>query len=722
MRRLRARSITTTITITMAFGAIVPAATSEDVAAGAGAFDPSLDSFAEPILDRLDGDDIPVDAAGLGGSMFDRLPQDERTSAERGIEADVMAALNWERVQRGLWQYTYSDHVSSVLNRWVRTISSDADDYPDCPVAVQADPPVKSCDAAAPAFEWFDFINSTNGPGSTLGIMSGGANAGATASRPGAFVAGLIAAGGLHYADVLGLDGRFTGVGVHCLPDGMTYLTWVALDYDPEIKFADPASYDGPVVPATVPTNFGRRCPQPGPGLSVGVSGSSASVTPVPNTIKLTSGRHEIEGPVLGADVSTWSIEATFTHPSAAPIVVSQPLYTPQYDFAPVVVGGLALGTWTVEVRLEIAYESTLQSVGQFEVVPQAAGAESGSGHGPASRFTPVAPYGQVDTRGRGRLAAGEMRQFTVDAPPGATAVTLNVTAVHPAADGFLQVFPCTPGGVAVSSVNYTADLPATPNQVTVGLHDGAHVCVSTYAATDVLLDVAGWWGASGTSFVSVAPTRVHDTRPSGLAAGATLRLDLGAMEPASAKAVSLNVTSTRSVASGFVTVWPCDDALPVVSNLNPSVGVDRPNHVTVELGASRQICLYTHERTDLVVDLTGWWTTTSASALRVLDEPARVYDTRSGSGPRLAAMATRAVLPQAAETIVANVTVDRPSAAGWLAVFPCDDGWSGSSNVNFRARRAASTAVLVDASRGGVCVIADQSADVIVDVFGEFA
>ena len=120
--------------VTAAVVALLPAAASEPIAqATAGVFDPTFDAFAEPILDRIAGDIIPVDAAGLGGSMFDRLPQDDRTAVEREIEADVIAAMNWERAQRGLWPYIYSDHVSAVLNRWVRMMSSDADDYPDCP-------------------------------------------------------------------------------------------------------------------------------------------------------------------------------------------------------------------------------------------------------------------------------------------------------------------------------------------------------------------------------------------------------------------------------------------------------------------------------------------------------------------------------------------------------------------------------------------------------------
>jgi hypothetical protein len=421
---------------------------------------------------------------------------------------------------------------------------------------------------------------------------------------------------------------------------------------------------------------------------------------------------------VLGADLSTWTIEATFTHPSAPTRVVSQVMYTQAFEFAPVIEHELAPGTWTVSVRLANAYEATQVSAAQFHVAEPAPG---GSVEDPL-RFTPVTPYRQVDTRAGARLAAGETRAFVLDAPPDARAATLNVTAVHPAADGFLQVFPCGATSVAVSSVNYTVDLAATPNQVTVGFDDHHRVCVKTFAKTDVLVDVAGWWTSSGSSFESVRPTRVRDTRPGGVGARQTIEVALGDLAPADASAVSMNITSTRTSTAGFVTVWPCDDEMPTVSNLNPSPGVDRPNHVTVGIGLSRRVCVYTHEATDVIVDLTGWWTTSANAGLRVLTPPERVRDTRTTPGARLGALQPTVIIPAGGGTVVANVTVDRTANAGWLAVFPCADGWAGSSNVNFRAGRAASTAVLVDTSRGGACVIADQATDVIVDVFGEIA
>jgi hypothetical protein len=707
------RTVHVTVVVA-AFAGVATVASIDSARATSDVFDPTVSALDEPILDRLAGDDIPYDEAGLGGSMFDRLPRDERTALERQIEMEVITSLNFERAQRGLWPYTSSDHVSAILHRWVRMMSSDVDDYPSCPVAVQADPPVKSCDAAGVNFDWFDFVNPNNGDGATLTGTSGGAGAGAAGFRPGAFVAGLLAAGGLHAADVLGFDARFAGVGLKCLPDGRTYLVWNAVDYDTGVLFADPASYEGPVVPAFTPTNFGHRCPQPGPAVSTSVSGASVTVTPVANTVMLTTGRHAIDGPVLGADLSTWTIEATFTHSSAPARVVSQALYTPAFEFAPVTVHDLAPGAWTVSVRLANAYETTQATVAQFHVtLPVVAEPES-------LRFSPVTPYRQADTRSGTALEAGETRAFVLDAPPGARAATLNVTAVHPAADGFLQVFPCGAAAVEVSSANYTADLAATPNQVTVGLDGEQRVCVSTYAPTDVIVDVAGWWTSSGSSVESVRPTRLRDTRPHGVSGGQTVVVDLDGLAPADATAVSLNVTSTRSTTPGFITVWPCDDAMPIVSNLNPSPGVDRPNHVTVAIGTSRRVCVYTHEATDVVVDLTGWWTSAGSTGLRVLASPERVHDTRTTPGARLAAMHPSVVIPTGARTVVANVTVDRTAAAGWLAVFPCADGWAGSSNVNFRAGGAASTAVLVDASRGGVCVVADQAADVIVDVFGE--
>ena len=89
----------------------------------ASAFSPTLAADAQPILDRLAGDIIPIDTAGLGGAEFDQLPQDLRSGIERQIEDDIASALSLERTSLGLPVLTASDHLSprssiGLLSSW----------------------------------------------------------------------------------------------------------------------------------------------------------------------------------------------------------------------------------------------------------------------------------------------------------------------------------------------------------------------------------------------------------------------------------------------------------------------------------------------------------------------------------------------------------------------------------------------------------------------------
>ena len=338
-----------------------------------------------------------------------------------------------------------------------------------------------------------------------------------------------------------------------------------------------------------------------------------------------------------------------------------------------------------------------------------------------AGRFQPVTPTRLVDTRSGsgGRLAAGAVGRYELGGSSAARAVTLNVTAVAPAEPGYLTLYPCDQARPETSNVNYGTQAGATPNQVTVALAADGSVCVFTSAATDVLLDVAGWWRpGNGGMLVGTRPQRVYDSRPGRRPARSRLVVDLSRRVPTSTVAVSLTVTSTQTVAEGFVTVHDCRDPLPVVSNLNPMPGMDRPNLVTVGT-TTGELCIWSESETGLIVDYVGAWTTRQGGPNLGADPtPDRVVDTRSTGDP-LAAGDVRRLAPTAPEVVLANVTATNTREAGWLAVFPCTDGFTGTSSVNFRRGDSASTAVVVDASRGGICALADQATDVVLDVFG---
>lgn len=87
----------------------------------------------------------------------------------------------------------------------------------------------------------------------------------------------------------------------------------------------------------------------------------------------------------------------------------------------------------------------------------------------------------QVQVAGRGGV------------PADAKAAVVNVTVVGAAGGGFATVFPCgtVPG---TSSVNYLGVAnEAVANEVIVKLSPTGSICVYTYAAANVLVDVAGY-------------------------------------------------------------------------------------------------------------------------------------------------------------------------------------------------------------------------------------
>jgi hypothetical protein len=139
---------------------------------------------------------------------------------------------------------------------------------------------------------------------------------------------------------------------------------------------------------------------------------------------------------------------------------------------------------------------------------------------GAGSAFTPVAPHRVVDTRqGLGApghpVAAGSVLDVDLASvrgvPAGASAAAVTVTLAGAAADGYATVFPCGAPTPLASDLNYEAG-SAVPALTLAALPPSGHVCIFTYAAADVIVDLSGWVGSGG-GYVGVTPTRLVDTR-----------------------------------------------------------------------------------------------------------------------------------------------------------------------------------------------------------------
>ena len=112
--------------------------------------------------------------------------------------------------------------------------------------------------------------------------------------------------------------------------------------------------------------------------------------------------------------------------------------------------------------------------------------------------YLPATPQRLVDTRTTDAVAAGS--QITFDVPsPGATpeAVSVNVTATGHDTDGFTTTFGCATSVPEASTLNQRVG-EANANGAIVPVGVGSTGCVATSSATNLIVDLNGWWVPAG--------------------------------------------------------------------------------------------------------------------------------------------------------------------------------------------------------------------------------
>ncbi|MCU0260034.1 MAG: hypothetical protein MUE78_03360, partial [Ilumatobacteraceae bacterium] len=242
----------------------------------------------------------------------------------------------------------------------------------------------------------------------------------------------------------------------------------------------------------------------------------------------------------------------------------------------------------------------------------------------------------------------------------------------------------------------------------------------------------------SSGGFRGIQPTRLVDTRDPGgspVPARCWLRVAVPASVPATATALALTVTADRSAIPAFLTVHPCGSSRPLTSNVNTHPSGPTANLVVVGVDATREICVYSQERSDVIVDLVGWF---GADGLPFQEtEPRRVVDTRSPATrppgvtgkvvPGRTVELSRSLLglPDSATSVMVNVTATEADGYGFVTTFPCGGAAPPTSNVNylggFGVARANTTISALGAT-GSLCLTTSVSAThLIVDVIGWF-
>jgi hypothetical protein len=253
------------------------------------------------------------------------------------------------------------------------------------------------------------------------------------------------------------------------------------------------------------------------------------------------------------------------------------------------------------------------------------------------ARYVPVAPTRILDSRdGTGGLTGAFVshvaRTFQVTGrggvPDSATAVTGNLTVTGQSSLGYLYVGPVAMNDPTSSTLNFPMN-DDRANAAAVALGKGGTLSI-TYAAptlgptAHVIFDVTGYFtpGTFGATFVPMTPTRILDSRDgTGGLTGAfsshvarTFQVTGRGGVPASATAVTGNLTVTGQSSPGYLYIGPVAMNDPTSSTLNFPMNDDRANAVAVALGTGGTSSITYAAPTlgptaHVIFDVTGYFT-----------------------------------------------------------------------------------------------------------------
>ncbi len=212
---------------------------------------------------------------------------------------------------------------------------------------------------------------------------------------------------------------------------------------------------------------------------------------------------------------------------------------------------------------------------------------------------------------------------------------------------------------------------------------------------------------------------------------------------PASAKAVTGNVTVVLPGANGFLTIYPSDATPPTAANTNFAAGDVLNNVFTAGLGSTDgAFKIFASTTTEVVVDITGYYAPPGAGGLyfHPLPKPIRLLETRASQpgcftpgtplpgGVDTAQQGTTTcdsvTIPATAMALVGNATTVLPAANGFVTLYPADAVTRPlAASGNYRSGTVLNSPFNVGLSPSGQFKIYTvATTDLVIDVLGYFS
>lgn len=221
-------------------------------------------------------------------------------------------------------------------------------------------------------------------------------------------------------------------------------------------------------------------------------------------------------------------------------------------------------------------------------------------------------PRRVIDTRSQstpffGKVGGSRILKVTRDMLEGrGQSALIGVTLANVEADGregFATVWPCSQKMPETSVLNFTGGTDVSNTVLVSTLEDQ---CVYVDGKADVIIDSLAGLDAEQ----SEGPHRLLDTRRSDalVTASSPIEISLPSGDPKTVgRFAFLNVTSTGSTDSGFLTVTDCRNGITETSNLNYTRHRSVANAVIIPSPLSGKVCVRASSDTHVIVDFQGW-------------------------------------------------------------------------------------------------------------------
>lgn len=271
------------------------------------------------------------------------------------------------------------------------------------------------------------------------------------------------------------------------------------------------------------------------------------------------------------------------------------------------------------------------------------------------SSFVSTAPCRVVDTASAGgALAANAQRTYQVAGtgsgfaaqggqpggcaiPANARSVQASITAVNPPGSGYLRAWPAGAAMPNATFLNFGSTSITNAGVLALNTSSATtDVTVQVFgSSTHVIIEIQGYFvgGTSGSSFVSMTPCRVVDTRLAGgaFAPGQARSYQVagtgtgfaaqggkanGCGIPATAVAVQASLTAVAPAGPGSVGIWPAGSARPDSTYVNyGSASITSTGVAALALNSSvADVTLGNNAGTaHLVIDVQGYFTAPGA-------------------------------------------------------------------------------------------------------------